>query len=264
LDGLLFQRESIDIAAHQRMIREEMIRRIPRTAGTSLNGYAVETISRDDALPIILHYEWLGSLGKANYFVGLLSPNREIEGVACFGHGPAGDVRNIIGSPALCLERGACVHYAPPNAASFLINAACKLISRAHGIDRFFAYGDPSAGEYGAVYQAAGWAYLGQGLDGKRGRRYRFMVLPPGRDANDPANWKTTREFRRGGRRMSFSEARELGWQIAAREAKHVYATHVGRDRKAWRKGMASRPYPAPRPHLKGRSHAPAPFTIRD
>lgn len=239
------------VAAHQRIIRDVLTQREPRDAALSLNGYSVETISREDALPIILKYEWLGTMGKATIFVGLISPTREVQGVACFGYGPAGNIRHLIGSPALCLERGACVHYAPRNAASFLINAACKLVYRMTGVERFFAYGDPMAGEYGAVYQAAGWAYLGQGLDGKKGRARRYSVLPPGADPNNPANWKSTRELRRDGRRMTFDTARAAGWQIATREAKHVYATHVGRHRRKWRKNIICPPYPAPRPKLK-------------
>ena len=197
-----------------------------------------------------MHYEWLGNVGKASIFVGLISPDRDIEGVACFGQGPAGDIRQLIGSSAYCLARGACVHYAPRNAASYLINGACKLVHRMTGVALFYAYGDPGAGEYGGVYQAAGWAYLGQGLDGRGGRKLRYAVLPPGADANDPAAWKTTRELRRG-QRMSFAEAKAAGWRIALREAKYVYAHNVGRARKAWRRNLACLPYPAPRPALK-------------
>lgn len=238
--------------AHQRVIREEMARKLPCPVAPSLLGYTVETIDRSAAEPLILNYEWLGSIGKATLFIGLFAPSRELQGVACFGHGPAGNVRNIIGSPALCLERGACVHYAPKNSASFLINRACKEVYRITGVSRFFAYGDPAAGEYGAVYQAAGWVYLGQGLDGERQRSRRYAVLPPGADRNNPANWKTTRSLRRPGRNMTFAEARAAGWEIGLRDAKHLYAVNVGRDRKSWRKGMPSNPYPAPRPELKG------------
>jgi hypothetical protein len=204
------------------------------------------------------------------FFVGLFSPCRELHGVACFGHGPAGNVRKIIGDEkigfdALCLERGACVHYAPPNAASLLINSACKLLHRATGTALFFAYADPMAGEYGAVYQAAGWVYLGQGLDGKKGRERRYFVLAPGGDPNVATNWKTTRVLRRHGRQLKFSDCVRLGdgsragkhrdkWQIAQRAAKHVYAVYVGgksRDRKAWRERLGGLAYPAPRPLLK-------------
>lgn len=80
-------------------------------------------------------------------------------------------------------------------------------------IARFFAYADPGAGGYGAVYQAA---YLGQSLNG---HRRRHSVLP-------------------------FAQARTLGWRIAVRDAKRVYATHVGRGRRKWRKELGSCPIP--------------------
>jgi hypothetical protein len=236
--------------AHQRIIRESYAKKDPREISPSLSGYSVEAIGKLQARPLILRYEWLGTLGRSKLFVGLFSPGRDLQGAVCFGYGPAGKIRQLIGEPALCLERGACVHYAPVNAASFLISAACKLIYRMTGIQRFFAYADPMAGEYGAVYQASGWVYLGQGLDGGKGRRNRFYVLPPQSDPANPANWRTTRQLRRK-ERLSFAQAKAKGWQIALREAKHVYATHVGRERKQWRKTFDSLPYPAPRPELK-------------
>jgi hypothetical protein len=224
-------------------------RREPRAG--SLDGYSVETVTRVEALPLIAQHEWLGNIGQATIFVGLYSPFRELQGVACFGHGSTGSIRQRIGSSALCLERGACVPHAPENAASFLINSACKLVHRLTAIARFFAYADPMAGEYGAVYQAASWAYLGQGLYGRSfGRTRRYAVLPPGKDAADPAQWQTTRALRREGRHLSFAEARAAGWQIATREAKHVYATNVGRQRKTWLKKLQALPYPKPRPEL--------------
>jgi hypothetical protein len=214
-------------------------------AGT-LDGYTVETVTLAEALPMIAAHEWLGNIGHATTFVGLLSPSRELLGVACFGHGPTGGIRRRIGSPALCLERGACGPDAPPNAASFLINAACRLVHRLTGVAIFFAYADPMAGEYGAVYQAAGWAYLGQGIHGRSTRTRRYAVLAPGADPADPSAWQTTRALRREGRHLSFAEARAAGWRIAAREAKHVYAVNVGRDRRAWLAALPVLTYPKP------------------
>jgi hypothetical protein len=209
------------VTAHQRLIREQMAAAAPRTAAASLDGYWVETVSRSTVEPIIMRYEWLGSLGRSTVFVGLYSPTGDLEGAACFGFGPTGPIRRKIGEPALCLERGACVHYAPRNAASFLINRACKLVYRITGVARFFAYADPMAGEYGGVYQACGWAYLGQGLDGGKGRRQRVFVLPPGHDATDPdklendegATQERTADFRR-------SPRRGLGDWLSGRQAR--------------------------------------------
>jgi hypothetical protein len=243
----------LSMPAHQREIREQLTITDPREVAHSLEGFVVQTISRHDARQIILRYEWLGTMGNSTYFVGLVSPTHELFGVACFGYGPGGPIRKLIGGPALCLERGACVHYAPRNAASFLINNACKLIHRITGIPLFFAYADPRAREYGGVYQAAGWLYLGQGLNGYKGRKERIKVLAPGDDPNIETNWKTTREFRRAyrGWRLKFQEARVLGWQIARYPAKHVYAFHVGRDRRKWRRKFSILAYPAPNPLLK-------------
>lgn len=240
-----------EAVAWQRRVRERRMVEEPRQPANSLTGYSIEFIGCVEASAIIGKYEWLGTLGRSNYFVGLLSPYRELEGVVCFGHGPQGGIRRIIGSPALCLERGACVHYAPSNAASFLISRACKLVYRTTGTGIFFAYADPMAGEYGAVYQAANWIYLGQGLYGGKERRGRFFVLPPGQDEDDPANWRTTRALRREGREMTFAQARAAGWKIAMRDAKHVYAVNVGGGRKRWLGSIILRPYPAPRPGLK-------------
>ena len=277
------------LIAHQRRRRDEMAIAHPREAATRLDGYSVETISRADAVPIIMHYEWLRTVGKATIFVGLLSPSREIEGVACFGHGPSGHIRSMIGEPALCLERGACVHYAPPNAASFLITRACKLVHRVYGNSRFFAYADPMAGEYGAVYQSANWFYVGQGLNGGKGRKERAFVLVLGDDPNEPSSWQTTRVLRRRkdeilalvaakklrpilhesgknrGKVNWYATAKSVGWEIAEREAKHVYAVSVGRDRKRWRKELLAiqierhkqpLPYPAPHPERKRKAGA--------
>lgn len=242
---------STPAVAHQRKIREQRKLEEPRQPLPSLDGYSVETIGRAEATAIIGKYEWLGTVGRAEHYIGLFSPYRELEGVACFGYGPQGEIRNIIGSSALCLERGACVHWAPPNAASYLIAHACKLVYRITGTAIFFAYGDPIAGEYGAVYQAANWAYLGQGLYSDKERRQRAFVLPPGKDPDDPANWRTTRALRHHEPRLYMSSCEELGWKVAMRPAKHVYAINVGRSRKQWLKSITTRPYPAPRPHLK-------------
>ena len=168
--------------AHQRRIRNHFSRSAPRPVAASLDGYTVRMISRVEAEPIILKYEWLGSIGQAYLFAGLFSPSGDIQGVACFSNGYPNSIRDIIGGPALCLQRGACVHYAPHNARSFLINRACRLIHRLTGKARFFAYCDPEAGEYGGVYQASNWTYLGQV------RRARAVTARCGRRCCRPAS----------------------------------------------------------------------------
>jgi hypothetical protein len=261
-DPLLCDPETFDAerrVAHQRRIGGRYERIDPRPRASSLAGYSVKPVSRETAAPLIQAYEWLGTV-RGTIFVGLFGPCGELQGAVCFGAGPAGAVEGRIGGPPLCLERGACVHYAPPNAASFLISRACKLVSSLTGVVRFYAYADPCAGEYGGVYQAAGWAYLGQGLNGSRGkgRAQRPFLLPPGADPDDPAQWRTDRALRRT-ERMTVEEARAAGWAIRLRPAKHVYATNVGRDRRRWRAGLQAQPYPAPNPERKRRARAAGP-----
>ena len=227
-----------EAVAHQRRIREAIMVDDPAEVAASLAGYTIQTLDKVEVLPLIERFEWLGNTGRANLFIGLLSPDRDLQGVAAFGHGPSSDICDIIGAPALCLARGACTHRAPRNAASFLIASACKLVRRITGVERFFAYADPAAGEYGGVYQAAGWAYLGQGLNGDGHRRHRHAVLPPGDDPDDVARWQTSRALRRLGQHLSFAQAIADGWLIAQRPAKHVYATHVGRGAQ----GVAKKP----------------------
>ena len=241
-------------AAHQRRIADLLRQTEPCVTDVGLGDCSVEFITRVDAVPLILKYEWLGNVGKATTFVGLFSPHRKLYGVACFGFGPGGHIRNHIGSPALCLERGACVHFAPKNAASYLITRACRLVYRTTKVSTFFAYGDPSAGEYGGVYQAANWLYIGQGIHGKNDRSDRTYMLAPGMDPNIPSNWKTTRVLRQGKRHLSYAQAEALGWTRAERPGKHVYATDIGPKRRAWRKRVVGKPYPAPREGLKRRN----------
>jgi len=163
---------------------------MPLPVVASLAGYTVAIITRLEALPLILKYEWL-ALSATPACLSACSPR-----VASYRASP-GSVTALVpprSDPlsvrlALCLERGGCVHWAPRNAASFLISRAVKLIHRTKRIARFFAYADPAAGEYGAVYQAANWNYLGQGLHGTRGeRRTRRYCLPPGADPDNPRN----------------------------------------------------------------------------
>lgn len=278
-DSMVHPHGAAPISAHQRKIAEKARKTMKRERLTSLDGCYVSMIERDQAEPVILKFEWLGDMGNtSNKYVGLFTAEHELIGVACFGSGPADQAKKKktkkggkhiphasnktmmtrLGGQAICLERGACVPYAPPNAASFLISRACKLMFQVTGVSRFFAYGDPEAGEYGAVYQASNWIYLGQGLNGETDRKIRYKLLRPG-DEDIPRNWKTTRELRRPGRKpMRFKEARAKGYRIEGKEAKHVYAINVGPDAKKWRaerqviidEKRRDKPFPKPRPAL--------------
>lgn len=151
---------------HQRKIREEVALCDPRPAPSSLAGFTVEAITKEQAEPIILEYEWLGTLNSfpvAHY--GLIAPDGELHGVACFGRGNgtnSGKITTCQLSNPISLERGACAHYSHPHAPSFLVSGACRQMYKDNGYNTFYAYSDPEAGEVGTIYQACNWLYLGQ------------------------------------------------------------------------------------------------------
>lgn len=173
--------EIIDAHSHQRRIQLKEAVKSDIAAVTDLAGVSVKRISKDTAKTFIERFEWLGTLGVSQACYGLLLPWRghtsaisetvdgeqfEVLGVASFGRS-AGSLSHAIceGVPltrGVCLARGACVHYAPKNAASFLISKATQKAHEEFGWLVFHAFADALAGEYGAVYQAANWHYIGQ------------------------------------------------------------------------------------------------------
>jgi hypothetical protein len=169
---------------YQRHIREVHGELADRLQISNLSGAIVEAVSRAEAESIVLRYEWLGTVGQgASAFYGL-KINGELLGVACFGVGGSREARNICGpeyiSSVVCLMRGACVPWAPKNAASFLIRNACYQASQDRGWKMFFAYSDPAASEIGTVYQAANWFYLGQGIGRRAGQVHLNWLAPDG------------------------------------------------------------------------------------
>ena len=156
--------------AHQRIIRDREAQ-IPdplidekRALARSLQNAVVREIGRSEAEQIILRYEWLGNMGTTDFQFGLYF-GEHLAGVVCFGR-TAGTktAKSVCGKEyahqVKVLNRGACVHWAHPHSASFLITHACRLMSW-KGYHIFVAYSDPSAGEIGTVYQACNWTYCG-------------------------------------------------------------------------------------------------------
>jgi hypothetical protein len=191
--------------AHQRRIRDAEAALDPRPAMTTLEGCTVERIPPAEAKAIIIRYEWLRTMPPgARACYGLKTPSGELAGVAVFAPPPAPESRDLCGPEhrdlTICLTRGACVHWAAPNAASFLIARACKLAAKEFGWRIFSAYADPTAGEIGAVYQAANWLYLGVGAGRSGGRgRWRFFSRREGK-------WYAERAIRK--RRLKLAELR--------------------------------------------------------
>jgi hypothetical protein len=224
------------VKAHQRIIRERAEIQEPREPLPTLDGCTVQRITREQARPIVLRYEWLGTMGRARAWYGLHAPDGEILGVVGFGHGIGAASRNLCGpdlvGQAMCLERGATVHYAPRNAGSFLIRRACRLAHREHGWAIFFAYADPDAGEVGTIYQACGWDYVGQGAGRTPGRKRDQFRRPNGTRVDE-------RTLRHGGVKLGDV----LGWERVQTSPKHRYVHFEDAELRA-RCRYAFLPYP--------------------
>jgi hypothetical protein len=218
--------------AHQRRIREEEAQARPEEQLVSLRGAVVKRIPRDAAKPVIMRYEWLRSMGTASACYGLLSERsrhdewsfegHEILGVVCFGRGPGAFGADVCGDEhrdkAVCLERGACVHWAPKNAASFLIRHAVQAAHMDLGWKIYYSYADEEAGEIGTVYQASNWHYIGKGPGcvNEAGDRYRTPAgaIVRSRALNDA--------------RLSKADAILAGWEVQRAERKHKYVWFEG------------------------------------
>jgi len=161
--------------AHQRKIREKEAQKEPRPVVGLENAVVVE-ISYEKAKELILKYEWLGTMGSTERCFGLILDG-ELAGVCCFGKtGGTDTAKSVCGEEwaqyVVTLCRGACVHWAHPHSASYLISAACKLMANSGRTTKsgkvfapayiFVAYSDTDAGEIGTVYQACNWLCCGK------------------------------------------------------------------------------------------------------
>src|ERR1700674_456750 len=113
----------------QRHVRELHAEQAQREQLPSLSEAKVVRVSNAEAGSIIRVYEWLGTMSYGTRACYGLKIGGELLGVACLGVGSSHEARNICGEQhiekSVCLQRGACVPWAPKNAASFLIRHAC-------------------------------------------------------------------------------------------------------------------------------------------
>jgi hypothetical protein len=155
---------------HQRVIREHMAEQPEadiaekRRLASDLKNAVVREIGYDEARNLILANEYLASMGTTEFSFALYV-TEHLAGVVCFGRTAGTNVAaSICGSDhrhqVITLCRGACVHWAHPHSASFLISEACRQMTK-KGYNIFVAYSDPAANEVGTVYQASNWLYCG-------------------------------------------------------------------------------------------------------
>ena len=109
--------------AHQRRIRE----RCPAIWRTSIVRRSNIRLGDGDHRPLrAARFDTV----RAEGLLGLRTPSGELAGVAVFTRWPVPESGDLYGPEhrnlVVCLTRGACVHWAHPHAASFLISRACS------------------------------------------------------------------------------------------------------------------------------------------
>ncbi len=219
----------------------------------SVDNASVKEITRDKALPIILQYEWLGTL-PVNYskFCGLYFGST-LSGVVCFVDVKFGGRFTLWNYKAVCLGRGACVHFAPTWAASFLIQNSLKLLFKNKNPVYVVAFSDWAAGEIGTIYQSCSWCYLGHkktkewvDLNGKR-----YDINTPsvravsGFSRRNNKKLKATKEQRKKQIDIMMSD----GYKLVDGPTRGKYATLIGRKCKKFREMRSlldsnKKPYP--------------------
>lgn len=240
--------------AHQYKIRENKAKEIPNSLmgeywkdlDLDLKKAEVRRISKDQAKPVILEYEWLGTMSSTNQHFGIFFDN-VCGGVACYGNNCTANYNvptqfGITMKEMWTLARGACVHWTPVGSASKLISQSLKLLKEDNPNAKVvIAYSDINAGEIGTVYQATNWTYIGCGdhltvnyYHEQLGRKFDERKL---HDLKGVLN-------------MTRPEVRKYltdnGWKIEKKAIKHKYIFILGshKDKKEILKKVAVLPYP--------------------
>ena len=202
---------------------------------------------------MIEKYEWLGTL-PVNYkkFAGLYF-NTALAGVVCFVDVKFGGKFTLFNYPAICLGRGACVHWCPSFGASFLIQKSIKLLFGNSEPKYVVAFTDSKAREIGTIYQACGWIYLGskktkEWMD-SNGKRYDINTpsvrAVSGFARKNNKDLKATKQQRQEQIQKMLNE----GYKLVEGPMRGKYVTITGLKNKVYRKMVKkiskhSKPYP--------------------
>lgn len=136
----------------------------------------VKEVNRKIAEKIILEYEWLGDMAVTNKYYGIFFDSF-CGGVICIntsGHSANPKAEMSLGvkkGELSYFARGACPFWTPKGAASKLLSFALKL-EKKRGAKMAIAFSDNNAGEYGTVYQATNWHYIGLTIKGGSDKSY--------------------------------------------------------------------------------------------
>jgi hypothetical protein len=180
----------------------------------------VRPVSRRLASQIILKYEWLGTMASTSHHYGLFF-GAYCAGVTCFGFAAGANLYahkpfEVERQELFYLARGACVAWAPPGANSKLVAWSCRLLGKATPAKLVIAYADTDAGEYGTIYQACNWVYIGLGAS------HADWIAPNGRVVNKIYYYDLARTY--GGTSTAWRHRLEAdGWQRQRSNPKYRY-----------------------------------------
>lgn len=249
---------------YQRHIRELYAETETHAPVTSLDGAQVRRVSNQEAQNLIWKYEWLHTMGAGTMACYGLFVGEEMLGVACFGKmgqkigqictGASPEETDQLAKNTACLQRGACVPWAPSNAASFLIRHACRLASIEFGWKIFFAFSDSDAGEVGTVYQASNWFYTGK-VRGRAESSYHADYVSP-----DGSRTLTSYKINHGRKKLMEEFGvpsgvafrtwlKSKGWRVVKHFAKGKYVWFEGtrREKELLKKQCRYAPQPYPK-----------------
>jgi hypothetical protein len=136
----------------------------------SLKDAVVKPIDRTLAKKIIEEYEWLGCMPAVSQFYFGIFFDDICGGVVVFGteyveNRGSWDSYGYTGKIIL-LSRGVCLHWTPKNTNSKLVMGAIKMLPEKYEV--ITATVDRKAGEFGTIYQACNFHYVGAMRKGKR------------------------------------------------------------------------------------------------
>ena len=157
--------------AHQRIIREEreanradnnMFGDWHTNINKALSNTEIKRINYVTARKMIEDYEWIGTMPlpkSCRYIYGIYFDGC-LGGVEVFVEPSTRQFNQEYPRKVVQLNRGACAYWTPKNTASYFI-ARCLKLLRQEGVVAVIAYCTLEAGEYGTIYQALGFDYVG-------------------------------------------------------------------------------------------------------
>jgi hypothetical protein len=210
-----------------------------KALAANLQNATVREISREEAQPLILRNECLGSLGTARFFYGLYFGDH-LGAAVCFGETAGSNVKRSVCGPAHAskvstLVRGATEDWANQpvvsngqqhsgSAASYLISWACEQMG-AKGFNIIAAYSDPDKEEVGQIYSSVNFLYCGQAKS-----KHEIVQFPDGTQRDE--RFISSEAKTRG---QTFAEyknqLREQGCVFVKASAKHRWVGFFGDKR---------------------------------